>query len=61
MTIAGPYDGMWAIEQGLKGDEWVVVGFLQPKVVRRLPYGTKVDVEKVPMPEGAASRPERRQ
>jgi len=61
VTIAGPYDGMWAIEQGLKANEWVVVGFLQPKVVRRLPYGTKVDMEKVPMPEGAASGSERRQ
>jgi RND family efflux transporter MFP subunit len=61
VTLRGQYDGMREIERGLKANEWVVVRFVQPKVVRTLPYGTKVDVEKVPMPEGAASGPERRQ
>jgi RND family efflux transporter MFP subunit len=61
VTLGSQYDGMRQVEQGLKANEWVVVGFQQPKSLRTVPDGSRVDVEKVPMPEGAASGSERRQ
>jgi RND family efflux transporter MFP subunit len=65
VTLGNQYGGMREVKDGLSANEWVVVGVEQAKstvgldqskLMRNLPYGSKVDVEKVPMPDEGSSR-----
>jgi multidrug efflux system membrane fusion protein len=60
VTTLSDHGGMREVKDGLKGNEWIlkgnewVVEFRQD-VLQALQNGTKVDVERVPPPDGASS------